>query len=289
VEVLWTDVCDAGAVEAALDGQDAVVHLAGIVPPEVDRDPRLAERVNVGGTRTVVNAALRQRVPPRLLLASTFDLFGHTQDQPPPRRIGDPVSATDEYTRHKLRCEGIVRESGLAWAIFRFCDVPPERPYGADPIMFSIPLANRIEVLHREDAALAIARAITAPVWGRAWLVGGGAACQVRYEEYLRAALDKAGVGMLPREAFATDPYCTDWLDSADTEALLAYQHHSFAQIMADLPAPRLAPTWAIRLARPLVHRHLLRLSPAWRARRQPVGTGSLGSVEDDPPNGRRS
>lgn len=263
------DIRDGDAVAAALADTDVVVHLAGILPPHVDRDPDTAYQVNVVGTQGLLTAATAMPRPPKVLLASTFDLFGHTQDQPPPRRVDDPIAVTDHYTAHKVRCEELVRDSGLTWAIFRFGDVPPPKPHRPDPIMYEIPLTNRIELLHRDDAGLAIARAMEADIWGRIWLIGGGESCQVVYERYLRAALGKNRIGMLPAAAFTTSPYCTDWLDTTDSQHMLGYQRHTFEEIMADLPVPALAPGWAVRLAEPLVQRMLLRLSPYWRSSSQ--------------------
>ena len=44
VHLRWGDVTDSASVRAALDGVDAVVHLAAILTPE--RAPDLARRVN---------------------------------------------------------------------------------------------------------------------------------------------------------------------------------------------------------------------------------------------------
>ncbi|HKS70785.1 MAG TPA: NAD(P)-dependent oxidoreductase, partial [Ktedonobacterales bacterium] len=178
VELRWGDVRDPSAVARAVEGQDAVVHMAYILPPVADDHPALAEAVNIGGTRNVIEAACAQAVPPRLLFASTFDIFGFTQDQPPPRRVTDPVAATDAYTRHKIEGERMVRESGLRWTILRFADVPPLAMRSPHPIMFRIPLQTRFEVLHTDDAGLAVANALASDaVWGRVWLIGGGLSC----------------------------------------------------------------------------------------------------------------
>src|SRR5512143_1507273 len=52
VHVRWGDVTDPAAIRAALDGVDAVVHLAAILNPE--RAPDLARRVNVDATRSLI-------------------------------------------------------------------------------------------------------------------------------------------------------------------------------------------------------------------------------------------
>ncbi len=272
VELCWGDVRDPAAVARAVEGQNTVVHMAYILPPVADDHPVLAEAVNVGGTRNVIEAARAQPVSPRVLFASTFDLFGFTQDQPPPRRVTDPVAATDDYTRHKIEGERMVRESGLPWTIFRFADVPPLAMRSPHPIMFRIPLATRFEVLHTDDAGLAVANALASDtggegdagegVWGQIWLIGGGPSCQVRYRDYLGRMLDVMGIGRLPDAAFGNQPYSTDWIDTTESEALLRYQRHSFEQIIHDVAAALGWQRRLIPLVRPLARWWVLRMSP---------------------------
>ncbi len=266
VELCWGDVRDSNAVAGAVAGQDTLVHMAYILPPEADDHPELAEAVNIGGTRNVIVAARAQQDPPRLLFASTFDIFGFTQDQPPPRRATNPVAATDAYTRHKIEGERMVRESGLTWTILRFADVPPLAMRRPHPIMFRIPLQTRFEVLHTDDAGLAVANALadeaSDAVWGRVWLIGGGPTCQVHYRDYVGRMLDILGIGRLPDIAFGDQPFSTDWLDTAESEALLRYQRHSFEQIIGDVAAALGWQCHLIPMVRPLARWWILRMSP---------------------------
>src|SRR5512139_2598952 len=84
-EVRWGDLRDAAAVNAAVQDQDVIVHLAAVIPPLSVEQPELAEQVNVGGTRNLIEAAKAQAKPPKFFLTSSFDVFGYTADQPPPR------------------------------------------------------------------------------------------------------------------------------------------------------------------------------------------------------------
>lgn len=267
VDIAWGDVRSRRDVARAVHGQDVVVHLAYVLPPASEDDPTRAQAINVGGTATLIDVARDQPQPPRFLFASSFDVFGPTQNQAPPRRASDPVQATDAYSHHKLACEEAVRTSGLEWAIFRFADVPPLAGRRPHPIMFRIPLETRFEVLHPHDAGLAIANALHCPeVWGTIVLIGGGASCQVRYRDYLGAMLDAMGIGPIPEEAFGHEPYCTDWLDTTESQRWLTYQRHTFADVIHDVtaaagPARHLAP-----LVRPLVRSWILHMSPYYRA-----------------------
>jgi UDP-glucose 4-epimerase len=268
VETVWGDITNPSVVERATVGVDAVIHLAALIPPEADERPEEARATNVDGTANVVAACLSQPVPPSLLFTSTFDVHGHTLHRTPPRHVDDPLVATNPYTEHKIECEALVRASALRWCIFRMADVPILGPRDPHPIMFDIGLDNRIEALHADDAGLAITNALDTPeVWGRVLFVGGGPSCQLTYREYLIRMLGAMGVDPLPDEAFSTAEYATDWVDTADSQALLQYQRHTFVDIAEAVAA---SMGWRRRVASaagPLARAAILRLSPYYRAR----------------------
>ncbi len=267
VRVVEGDVRDRAAMDEAVRGADVVVHLAYVIPPPALEDPALAESVNLGGTRALLDAARAAERPPKFLFASTLDVYGLTQHLPPPRRVGDPLAATDAYSAQKISCEQWVRDSGLTFAIFRFADVPPLVVRGPHPMMFRLPLDTRIEAIHPDDAARAIATAVERDeTWGRAWNIGGGKTCQLTYREYLTGFLSAMGLGPLPDDAFSREPYCTDWLDTDDSQRAFDYQRKSFADIVRDVSAVYGWRRHAAKIFSPLVRRFILRLSPHRRA-----------------------
>jgi nucleoside-diphosphate-sugar epimerase len=265
-EIIWGDLRQPAQVAKAVEGQEVIVHMGAVIPPASNDDPDGAYAVNVGGTRNLLEAAKSQSQSPRFFFTSTFDVFGHTQDKEPPRKVSDPVQATDAYSAHKIEGEEMVKNAGLEWAIFRFCDMPPiTAPHKPHPIMFEINLDTRFEMLHPDDAALAIANGIRGPIWGKIWLIGGGPRCQIHYRDYLQAMMERTGVGKLPEAAFSQKPYCTDWLDSTESQDLLQYQRHSFEEIideMAKSADPGPIAHLILPLARPFVRSSILKLSP---------------------------
>ena len=270
VDVVRGDVTRPETLPAAVRGVDRVVHLAYVIPPACLDKPDEARRVNVDGTRNLLEAVKAHAPAARLLFASSLDVFGRTADRPPPRRVTDPVQATDAYTEQKIVCEGLVRESGLGWAIFRYADVPPLALRQPVPLMFEIPLSQRIETLHPLDAGLVTAKGATMEeTWGKVWLVGGGPRCQVTYGDYLAkfmAAMEMGGP--LPASAFTTTPYSTDWLDSEETERVFRYQRHGFEDIVRDVAALLGWKRSLARLSQPVVREYMLGMSPYYRKRR---------------------
>ena len=267
VEIYWGDIQQAADVTAAVSGQEAIIHLAFVIPPMIDEQPLLAYKTNIEGTRHLLAAAQKSTPQPRILFGSSFDVFGFTQHLAPPRRVSDPVQVTGTYSEQKIACEEMVKDSGLTWSIYRFSDVPPRAARKPHPVMFRIPLNTRMEVLHTADAGLALANGLQQEIGGKILLLGGGSTCQVHYREYLARSLEAAGIGMLPENAFGTDPYSTDWLDTSESEALLHYQRHTFEEIIQEITAASVSTVqrWLVRLLRPLVRRQILGLSPYYK------------------------
>jgi nucleoside-diphosphate-sugar epimerase len=250
----------------AVQDQDIIIHLAYMLPPYSEERPDLSLAVNIGGTRNLLAAARSLPRPPRFLFSSSFDVFGYTQQMPPPRKITDPVQATDHYSTHKIACEEMLKTSGLGWSIFRFADIPPLSLRSPHPIMFKIPLDTRFEVIHTYDAGLAIANGIHCDdIWGRTLLIGGGPTCQMLYREYLGRMLEMMGIGMLPESAFGNDPYSTDWLDTEESQRLLHFQRYSFEDIMQQLTRIVGYKRHLTRLVRPAARWWILRLSPFYK------------------------
>ena len=85
------DIRDSAAVARALDGVDAVVHLAALagVRPSLERPAEYAD-VNVRGTAVVAEAMVRAGVQ-RLVFASSSSVYGEREQSSGPFRESDPV------------------------------------------------------------------------------------------------------------------------------------------------------------------------------------------------------
>jgi UDP-glucose 4-epimerase len=274
VEVLWGDLRRPGDVAAAVADQEAVIHLAFIIPKlsvtgfESEDHPEWAREINVGGTQNLIEAMEVQSRPPKLLFASSYHIYGRTQDQPPPRMVTDPVQPVEHYARHKLEAEEMVRSSGLEWGILRLAAALP-KALKLDPGMFDIPLSNRMEYVHTRDVGLAFANAVSSSdVWGKTLLIGGGPRCQYVYGEITQKVLEGMGVGMLPEEAFGSVPFATDWIDTVESQRLLRYQRHTLDDYVQDMRAQSVGKRVGIRLFRPLIRTLLLKQSAYYHAGR---------------------
>ena len=72
----------------ALEGVDAVVHLAGIVEPMTEHNPELAYSVNVGGTRTIVDVIRERGTSIPFVFISSVAVFGPAPDTTEDKKEG---------------------------------------------------------------------------------------------------------------------------------------------------------------------------------------------------------
>ncbi|MFF4770750.1 NAD-dependent epimerase/dehydratase family protein [Streptomyces sp. NPDC001255] len=155
------DILDPDSLKAAVEGVDAVVHLAAVLRTP---DPALITRVNVEGTRNLIAAARAHAPGARVVMASTGLVYGN--DLTWPAREDDPTTATRPYPASKIEAEAALRASGLNWSVLRFAFV-----YGdGDGHLQSAPglLANwkthpaqGLSLVHQRDIATAVQLALS--------------------------------------------------------------------------------------------------------------------------------
>jgi len=222
VDTVWGDITQLESVRQAMDGVDAVVHLAGIIQPLTEKNPELAAMINVGGTQTIVDLVKEKREPIPFVFTSSASVFGPTPDATEPlnpdRNHPNPSTT---YARTKLQAEEMIKGSGIPYLILRLTSTPHLRTtIGLADIrynVFSIPLENRVEFCHPDDVALAILNAVKnfEKVKNNTLIIAGGPSQQMVYEDMLRAIFRPFGLPLPPRHKFAKEPYDLDWYDTS--------------------------------------------------------------------------
>ena len=110
---------------------DYVVHAAGVTKCLHKED---FHRINVGGTKSLVNALLRLEMPlKKFVYLSSLSVFGPIREEQPYTEIteNDKPSPNTEYGKSKLEAERFLMESELPVVILRPTGVygPRERDY----------------------------------------------------------------------------------------------------------------------------------------------------------------
>lgn len=181
-EFVKGDVRDAAAVQRAVAGVDAVVHLAAIVgDPACAREPALARAVNLEGSLALIEAARRAGVK-RFVFASTCSNYG---------KMADPTQYVDErselrpvslYAETKVAVEQAMLDAGaangMAMTPLRFATVfgvAPRMRFDLTVNEFTRDMLTKEKLVvfgeqfwrpyvHVRDAARAVAMVLEAPV-----------------------------------------------------------------------------------------------------------------------------
>jgi len=93
VRVVTGDIADRATVSQLIaPGTDAVFHLAAIVSGQAEADTDLGYRVNLDGTRAVLDACRALGTAPRLIFASSLAVYGGAL----PPEVGDDTALTPQ-------------------------------------------------------------------------------------------------------------------------------------------------------------------------------------------------
>ena len=107
-ELMKGDVTDREGMKKALDGVDAVVHLAAIVGyPACKKEPQLAQSTNVDGTRTLLDL---RRPDQKVIYASTGSIYGSIPDYV--CNENTPTAPITLYGETKAAAEKLVLDAG---------------------------------------------------------------------------------------------------------------------------------------------------------------------------------
>jgi nucleoside-diphosphate-sugar epimerase len=307
----YVDLLDAAALRdlVATHRPDAIIHLAAIVSPPSYRNPELARKVNVGGTKNLLAAAAALPHPPLFLMASSAAVYGSRNPYRHPERItpDTPVNPIDQYGQDKALAEAAIRSSGLPYALFRLAGVispDTQADFNGDYLVLlrSMPSDNRIHAVDARDVALAFANGVDreAAIAGKAVLVGGNETYVLLQQDLGDDLMNAAGLGRLgPSASLPGDPgddrgwSFTGWYDTSEAQALLDFQEHDWTDTLSWIAESQGRRRAVLRVLGPVlrpVMRTALKLqaraegrgpyADPWALIEKKYGTAALASVD---------
>lgn len=134
IEIVEASLTDYDAMERAVKGVEAVVHMAAQIPM---RDTPVQDYfdINFGGTLRLLEAAVSQRQPVRrFVFGSTDNTYGPTDPQEGQITEDHPQVPGDYYSTSKVLCERLIENyqklHGLEYVILRLGSIlaPNEAP-----------------------------------------------------------------------------------------------------------------------------------------------------------------
>ncbi|WP_445166229.1 NAD-dependent epimerase/dehydratase family protein [Mycolicibacterium sp. Dal123E01] len=248
---IYANLLDAQAVSGLLTEHPptAIVHLAAMLAPVSYHNPKLARRVNVGGTTALVTATAALPTPPTMLMASSASVYGSLNPHRYPELITPqtPVNPIDQYGEDKVLAEKAITDSGLPHAMLRLAGVISPDAAGSMNgdylvLMRATPGDNRLHTVDARDVALAFANGVerAKAIAGKVLLIGGDESHVHTHREVEDDMMSAMGLGRLgPTASLPGNPdddrgwSFTGWYDTTESQALLDFQEHSWPETVA--------------------------------------------------------
>ena len=218
------DITDPQSLEQPCRDADAVVHLAAMLPPRSEVNQSLTLKVNVEGTRNILD-----NVHPgtAIVLASSISTYGVTSHKEPPITEEHPQTVHNSYSMSKIMAEQAVKDSVNPHVILRIApitvtdivELPDVIPYRCD---------QRVEFIHVDDAAEAITQSIHHTEDRKAYNIAGGDSWQMTGAEYIRRFYAALGITVDPE--WSQTYTALDWYDTRRSLSL-RYQNTSFTEL----------------------------------------------------------
>jgi len=237
-EIFWGDITQPDSVRQAMVEVDVVVHMAAVLPPVAYEKHELAARVNVGGTKLVLDVIKEKNSRIPLIYTSSVAVFGPSPDATEPVSVQkNEPNPRGAYGETKFQAENLIKEAGIDYAILRLT-ATMYLIFKVSDIkrMFTVPLDNRIEFCHSDNTALAILNAVKNfdKIKGNTLVISGGPEQRMLYKEMIIAILRVMGLPLPPSRKFTKVPYYLDWYDTSKSQELLNYQVKTFADYLED-------------------------------------------------------
>lgn len=274
VRVVWGDLTDKDSVAEAVNGQDVVLHVGGLVSPAADVMPRRTLDVNVSGARNVVDAAMAEQNKGReiaVVYIGSVSQYGSRQRPYIWGRAGDAMKAAkfDTYAVSKINAERIVAQSGLRkWVSLRQTGILHAGllKKSGDPIALHVPMRGVLEWVTDEESGVLLEHVCRPDVperfWRRFYNIGGGAKSRLTNYEFTGMVLGVLGCPSVEKvfgpRSFVTDNFHGIWYTDSDRlEELMHFRSEElprdyFSRKLKTLPfyfrLARLAPAFVMRL-----------------------------------------
>lgn len=248
IQLVYGDVSDKNATREVCKNKDYVIHLAAIIPPKADELPDLAYRVNVLGTKNLIENLKAFSPNAFFIYTSSISVYGDRVKNPA-IRIGDPLkpSKGDAYAVTKIEAEKLVKESGLHWTIFRLTAIFGPSNLHLNPLFFHMPLNTSLEIATTHDTGYSLVQAIphSEALQNKIFNLGGGEPCRISYHDFLQRSFPLFGLGNfdMPEKAFATQNFhCGIYADGDDLEKILHFRSETVEELLQQMSSR--IPQW---------------------------------------------
>ncbi len=218
------DILDPGSLREHVEGADWVFHLAAILPPVSETNRELTFKVNVDGTKNLLDGCSALDKTPKVVFASSISVYGDTSAEQKIIGPDHPVNPNDWYAESKVEAEKILLVSGVphvnlrisAIVIPAFLDPPEPWSFQSDQKIELVTLGDLVEAmtsLERLEKAI-----------NHTLIISGGKQWQLWGKHYVNQWCETMEIPV-EEMIYMDRPGWLNWYDSSESQNLLDYQH----------------------------------------------------------------
>ena len=221
------------SIEESIMGIDTVIHLAAILPPTANINLELTEKVNVDGTRNLLNCIEKINPNIHIIFSSSVSIYGKNLDNST-IHLDNTANPDDHYAKTKYDSEVLVEQSNINHTILRisgvsipvFQEPPSEWPF----------LPNqKIEFIHRDDVVTSICNSVNnEEAYGQMFNISGGKSWQITGERYVKDYFEILEVEM-ENAVYQKEEGHFSWYESSKSNKILQYQNNNYENYLAQI------------------------------------------------------
>ena len=232
-ELIKGDLNNESDLISGISGVDSVVHLAAILPPLANENEELAKKVNVDGTKKIVEVIQDYNPSIHFIFSSSVSIYGKNTDNKTITEISNP-NPDDNYALTKFQSEEIVTSSSLNFTVLRisgvsipiFQEPPTEWPFMSN---------QNIEFIHRDDVVDSICNSVgNENSYKQILNISGGKTWQMSGEKYVKDYFEILEVGM-ENANYQKEEGHFSWYDSDKSNKILNYQNKNYELYLSEI------------------------------------------------------
>ncbi len=240
LEIIWGDISKSKDVEKAVKNTDIIIHTAALIPPKADEFSKLAKKINVTGTKNIVDAINKFNSDAFLIYTSSISVYGDRIVNPE-IKVTDKIkpSPKDFYAITKIKAENYIKINTKNFTIFRLSAVMHPQ-MKLNPLFFHMPLNTSLEIVTTKDVAFALVQATKKIDFLNETIfnLGGGGKCRISYKDFLTENYKRFGLGKLsfPKYAFAEKNFhCGYYADTEILNNILNFQRDNLSDYLYEV------------------------------------------------------
>lgn len=233
INIVYGDINDSTIMNALIKDHDVIIHLAGLMPPTTELHPNLANIIEYGGSKSIIDAIKELNPKAYFVFLSTTAVYGNVKQA----RVDSDINIlnNDIYSQNKYKIEDYIKKNLTNYTIYRVPLIIEKNNYNS--FMYNIPLNTKIEVITNSLVANALVTSLTnkRKLNKKIFNLSGGKKYQISTNTLYIKALQIEGVSLrffLMRYFIPQNFYGHIYPDNQELNDILDFQKGSIAEYL---------------------------------------------------------